>query len=113
MNAHIAQFVRGAQILTGLTAIATILAAIPAAFLFAVPSPAITTTEVVGTVAIATSEATQWRSQLAQIAADVKSLSERQGYQQELTHLRVRLEDLEKRVIRQQADLTTPKPTVK
>ena len=105
MNGLIAQFVRGAQILTGLTAIATVLAAIPAAFLFSIPSATIAKTEVVGTVTVAGLEAAQLRSQLAQIAAEVRLLNARQAYEQEVSQLRNRLHDLEQRVRKQEAEV--------
>ena len=101
MNAHIAQFVRGAQILTGLTAITTVLAAIPAAFLFSNPVTPVSKTEVVGSVAVTASQVEEVRSQLSQIAAEVKLLNDRQQFGKEILQLQFRLQELEQRVARQ------------
>jgi len=105
MNAHVAQFVKGAQILTGLTAITTVLAAVPAAFLFSDPVAPVSKMEVVGSVTVTASQAEQLRSLLSQIAADVELMNDRRGYEQEIRQLRSVVQDLEQRVEKQEAEL--------
>lgn len=81
MNDHIAQFVKGGQILTGAAAIVMLAASIPAGKAFSDLSPSPTKTEIVGAVKVSSPELADIQGDISRLLATLESLpgSEERG----------------------------------
>ena len=73
-NDHIAQFVKGAHILSAAAVLTLLVAAVPSIKLFAVPT-APTQTQIVGPVTVSSAELTGLRNDVAAIKSDIQKLS--------------------------------------
>ncbi|MBF0306353.1 MAG: hypothetical protein HQL41_11960 [Alphaproteobacteria bacterium] len=78
MNDHIAQFVKGAQALTGMAAIATLAAAIPAAIVFSNHPSSPAKTQVIGPVDLASPELAGIRKDISGLKAIAEAMARAQ-----------------------------------
>lgn len=82
MNDHIAQFVKGAHILSAAAVLTLLVAAIPSIELFTVPTSPVQT-EIVGPVSISVPELASLRNDLASLRSDIQKLSSTKVSQQD------------------------------
>lgn len=113
MNAHIAQFVRGAQVLTALAVISSILAAVPAALVFAEAASSTPSTEIVGSVSVLSPQLDMLRNDVMQMSAELKRLAEQTKTSDDLRALKEKVTELESRLGKPSLSTQTEKPSPK
>jgi hypothetical protein len=94
MNDHIAQFVKGAHILSAAAVLALLIAAIPSTMLFIVPA-APAQTQIVGPVSISSAELTRLSNDVTAMKGDVQKLSKAAVTAEDLRTLNDRISDLD------------------
>jgi hypothetical protein len=93
MNDHIAQFVKGAHILTAISVVALVAAALPAVFLISKDSP-LTKTEIVGSVQISSQGLDDIRKNLAELSRHAAELANNKNAGDRFNSLDMRIEHL-------------------
>lgn len=103
MNAHIAQFVKGGQVLMAFAVISSILAAVPSAMVFAEAASSTPRMEIVGPVSVTSPQIDVLRSDIAKIGTDLKQLVGQQPTSADLKALEERVSALEARIVNKPA----------
>ncbi len=98
MNDHIAQFVKGAHLLTTGAVILVTVAAVPAAIMLDNLPAGPTVTKIVGTVDVASGELTSLRAELTTIRGDLTALETSSVSPKEIVALKNKVADLELRL---------------
>lgn len=98
MNDHLAQFVKGAHLLTAGAVILVTIAAVPAAIMLNNLPAGPTATKIVGTVDVASGELTSVRAELTSIRGDLTALEKSSVSPKEIVALKNRVADLESRL---------------
>ena len=110
MNDHIAQFVKGAHILTAIAILSFVLAVIPAAVAFSSLAPSATKTEIMGAVQISPESLLPLQNELAKLESEIAALRATNTVSSEtVDRLNERVFSLESKVSQQKA-ITPARP---
>jgi hypothetical protein len=95
MNDHLAQFVKGAHLMTAGAVILVTVAAVPAAIMLNNLPTGPTVTKIVGTVDVASGELTRLRAELTTIRRDLTALERSSVSPKEIVAVKNKVADLE------------------